>query len=283
MVSPEPFLRLWPETTGRSARLINHTENHTFLVDGGFILRVHPATRSRDAIGDELAWVRALRESTHIALPEQVGTVGEAGGRPAVLFRQMPGVEPEPSASLFEALGTWAAMLHSRTIPAPHRPVWGHQLLDADGPWGDWRTVDASVANVDAELRTRLAAYGTTPDRFGLIHADMRLANVLDDNGRYALIDFDDCGHGWFMYDFGSAVSFVDADDRLPTFRDAWLRGYERVRALSASDIAMLGPMVLLRRMALLAWMGEHRDTILARDYLDGFAADTLRLADALL
>ena len=82
MISPEQFLPLWPETAGRRARLINHTENHTFLVDGGHVLRIHPPSRSRDAITDELRWIAELRKATGITMPEQVGPVHQIDGSP---------------------------------------------------------------------------------------------------------------------------------------------------------------------------------------------------------
>jgi len=283
MISPEPFLLLWPETAGKRARLINHSENHSFLVDGRFVLRVHPPTRSREAIADELRWIGELRATTDIVLPEHIGPVRDVDGSPAVLFRYLPGDEPEPTEPLFGTLGRWAATLHLHAGQGPHRPVWDEHLLDAAGPWGDWRAMGSDLDAIDGELRARLAAYGKSPDRFGLIHADMRLANILADGDRLALIDFDDCGIGWFMYDFGAAVSFLDTEPRFPAFADAWLTGYTAVRPLSAPDIAVLPVMVLLRRMALLAWMGEHADTLLAHIYAPGFATDTLKLADILL
>jgi Ser/Thr protein kinase RdoA (MazF antagonist) len=283
LLSPAPFLTLWPETAGKAARLINHTENHSFLVDGRYVLRVHPPSRSRDAIDDELRWLSALRRDTDLVLPEQLRPVGMANGQSAVLFRYIPGVEPVPGVPLFEQLGRWAATLHLNAGQGPHRPIWDEGLLDADGPWGDWRTMSTELNGLDAHLRARLAAYGKSENRFGLIHADMRLANVLADGDRLALIDFDDCGLGWFMYDFAAAVSFLETDERLPAFRDAWLRGYTAMRPLESGDIDILGTMILLRRMALLAWIGIHADTGLARAHVATFAADTLRLAEALL
>ena len=50
------------------------------------------------------------------------------------------------------------------------------------------------LGRLAAALRARLAAFGTGPARYGLIHADIRLANLLVDDGRVSVIDFDDCG-----------------------------------------------------------------------------------------
>ena len=71
----EPALSLWPELAGGRARLINHSENQTFLVEterrGRFTLRVHrPGYQSRPAIESELAWMAALRRDTDVPIPE---------------------------------------------------------------------------------------------------------------------------------------------------------------------------------------------------------------------
>lgn len=274
---------MWPETRGQAARLVNHTENHTYFVGNDLVLRVHPPTRSRAAIGDELNWLAELRAASDLTLPEPVGSIQEVGGRCAVLFRRIAGREPEPSPQLYQRLGAMAATLHQYAGQGPNRPVWDARLLDADGPWGDWRTLGPDLGDVARNLRQSLAAYGSGADRFGLIHADMRLANVLADGDDLALIDFDDCGAGWLMYDFAAAVSFIETDPRLPAFRNAWLEGYSRLRSLGTRDIDILPVMVLLRRMALLAWLADHRETSLGLRYAEGFAADTRRLADGWL
>jgi Ser/Thr protein kinase RdoA (MazF antagonist) len=93
------------------------------------------------------------------------------------------------------------------------------------------------------------------------------------------LIDFDDCGFGWFMYDFAAAISFHEDDPQAPALLRRWLAGYEQVRALSAEDVAIIDAMVLLRRMALLAWIGSHGETELARSHADDFARVTAKLA----
>jgi Ser/Thr protein kinase RdoA (MazF antagonist) len=72
------------------------------------------------------------------------------------------------------------------------------------------------------------------------------------------VIDFDDCGFTWYLYDFGTAVSFLEDDPRLPQWQDAWLRGYRDIAPVSAEDEDMLATFVMLRRLLLVAWMGSH-------------------------
>jgi Ser/Thr protein kinase RdoA (MazF antagonist) len=297
---------------GGRATLVNHSENHTFRIDaaaGSFFLRVHrPGYQSAAAIASELAWLTALRAETDLPVPRPLAgrdgriiqqfAPGGVAPRHAVLFAAEPGREPVPAddlAGLFKTLGRYAATVHRHVEgfrpPADFvRPRWDTAILDANGLWGDWRkapNVTGSVAitlqSLDAALRADLAAYGTRPDRFNLVHADMRLANLLVDGDRVTLIDFDDCGFGWFMYDFAAAISFHEDDPRAALWRARWLAGYQAVRPLDPADLAILDAMVLLRRMALLAWIGSHHETALAKAHAGTFAAGTARLAQIYL
>ncbi|SHF77022.1 phosphotransferase enzyme family protein [Devosia limi] len=307
-------LALWPQTANCTARLINHSENHTFRIDRhgvpAFCLRVHrPGYQSRRSIESELSWLTALRRDVGIPAPAPVaGSNGQhlqeiwsAAGdcRLAVLFPFATGQEPRPDDDLeplFRTLGSVAARMHEHaeqwTPPAGfERQVWsGAHILDAAGLWGDWRQapgVDtptrALLDRLDTELRRRLAEYGTAADRFGLIHADMRLGNLLVDGDAVTLIDFDDCGFCWFAYDFAAAISFHETHAAVPALRAAWLAGYQANRPFGADDIAALETMVLLRRMALLAWIGSHGETGLAQQHANGFAAGTAMLAERYL
>ena len=71
-------------------------------------------------------------------------------------------------------------------------------------------------AGAAARSRQRLRRFGAGPDRFGLIHADMRLANLLVSGADLHVIDFDDCGFGWFIFDIGASLSFIEHDPRVP-------------------------------------------------------------------
>ena len=82
-----------------------------------------------------------------------------------------------------------------------------------------------------------LGSFGTGPERFGLIHADMRLANLIVGKGRIWLIDFDDCGFGWFLYDFATALSFIEDHPQVPKLKEAWIEGYTDFLPLSRGEI----------------------------------------------
>lgn len=306
-------LGLWPGLAGATPTLINLSENHTFrldLADGGkAVLRVHrQGYHSRLGIESELAWMQALREQAGLFTPRPLpgcnGALVQEGGfmgevRHMVAFAFEDGVEPQADDDLtpvFAQLGALAAQCHAHVTGwSPPRPftrqVWtASAILDPDAIWGDWRAapgVDAEIRSVldrlDANLRVLLAAYGMDKDRFGLIHADMRLANLLVSDGVTRLIDFDDCGFCWFGYDFGAAVSFFEDSETVPGLRAAWLEGYRAHRPFEAEHATMLDAMVMLRRMALLAWTGSHAETELARSLHATYAAGSAEMAERFL
>ena len=309
-----PALALWPELRGARAELVNHSENQTFRVDTAdrrvFMLRVHrTGYQSVQSIDSELAWLLALRRDTALPIPEPVpGGNGQllqhfhasdGTDRLAALFRHIPGAEPTPQSNLgqlFGTLGTYAATLHRHATtwqrPAGFvRQSWqASTILDTDGPWGDWRMgpgVNAQnrpiLDRLDATLWMRLAEYGLAPGRYGLIHADMRLGNLLVEGDAVALIDFDDCGFCWFTYDFSSAISFHETNPAIPALKAAWLEHYQAVRPLDEQDLRSIDCMVMLRRMALLAWIGSHAETKLAQLHAPGFADGTAELAERYL
>ena len=289
----------WDLAPDAKLTCINVSENTTYLVEGddrSFVLRLHrQGYHSPLAIRSELAWIEALRASGTVTTPSPIrgrdgDTLQTVSGRHLVLFEYQTGVAPDPTRETFTALGGIAARLHQQTEtwtpPDPFfRLTWGTDaVLGPDATWGHWSegpnvSSDAArlLARVEILLRARLEAYGRSPERFGLIHADMRAANILLGPDGPVVIDFDDCGYGWHLYDFAAAVSFIEDHPDLPSLQDAWCQGYRAVRALSPEDERELATFVMFRRLALLGWIGSHRGAAepeaLAPHFADGTAA----------
>ncbi len=303
-------LTLWDMPANARAKLINVSENATYLVeaDGGYkaILRIHREQyHTRRAIECELTWIAALKGARAVVTPDSyTGKDGEViqkgridpleNPRYMVLFEFVEGAQPDEAGDLqgsFEELGEIAARTHehSKAWQRPdefERLVWNVEtVFGARTNWGDWRAapyVTPEVAEVlervEARVRARLDAFGADEDRYGLIHADMRLANLLTGSGGTRLIDFDDCGFGWFLYDFATGISFMEDDPRVPALKEAWVRGYEKVRPLSDAEKGEIDTFVMLRRMALLAWIGSHIEAPEPQELAPDFARVTAQL-----
>jgi Ser/Thr protein kinase RdoA (MazF antagonist) len=295
-------------------RLLNLSENATYAVEDAAagtrsILRVHRQNyHLPHQIESELDWLEALRTDSDITVPmvlpaadgRRVVTVNVSGtDRHVVHFAMVPGAEPDEQTVTghdFHTLGQITAALHEHSH-AWTRPTefsrfawdWEHSL-GSRSRWGRWQEADGVGADehqlldrAQQLLRQRLESYGSGPDRFGLIHADLRLANLLVDGSTITVIDFDDCGFGWFFYDFGTAVSFIEDDPALPDWQDSWTAGYRTRRPIAAADEDMLPSFVLLRRLMLLAWMGTHSHSKESRTKAITYAEGSCGLAERYL
>lgn len=297
-----------------SIELVNLSENTTYRIEDGasgksWALRVHrQGYHSRTAIASELAWLMALRRDGVATTPVPVAGVdgeliqsvavdGLASPRNVVLFEWESGVEPvQTDVHAFEMLGETAARMHSH-VRRWQRPSWFERhtwdfetSLGRRPHWGRWQngmgmTPDALEAFTETVvvLGDRLQRFGKSPERFNLVHGDMRLANLLMDDGSVKVIDFDDSGFSWLLYDCATTVSFFEHAPEVPELLDAWVRGYRSVAALSSEEERELATFVMLRRLVLVAWIGSHSETELAQSMGALYTQESILLCERYL
>jgi Ser/Thr protein kinase RdoA (MazF antagonist) len=217
--------------------------------------------------------------------------------RHCVRFEFLPGTEPgEDSLGHFEELGEITARMHRHARqwqpPASFtRFHWDYEAaFGREARWGRWQdgigvgpAEREILGRLDATLAGRLRRFGTGPDRYGLVHADTRLANLLIDDGKVSVIDFDDSGFSWYLYDAGTSVSFFEHQPQVPALIDGWLTGYRRVADLPADDEAEIWTFILYRRLLLVAWIGSHSAADIARQLGAGYTRDSCDLAEQYL
>ena len=292
---------------------VSLSENATYKVtdprDGrARILRLHrPGYRSLAEIRSELAWIAALQQDSDVLSPAILPTLegrsvctfgrGEREQH-AVLFEYLAGAEPEEArlVETFAELGAKAATVHRHAAAweKPEgftRPTWDIETAIGErGLWGCWKdNADVGEAErrllveVDRKIRRDLAAYGRPPHRWGLIHGDMRMANLIVAEGRTYLIDFDDCGFSWHLFDLGCALTFMEHHERVDELAAAWLAAYRAAISLEAADLAAAPALVMLRRLLLVGWFSTHGHAAEARTLGREYVATTLPIAERFL
>ena len=302
----------WGFSPDADVSLLTVSENATFKIidhNSKYVVRVHrPSYHTLNEIESELLWIARLRSDNVVVTPRPVTLVNggmiaifhEADAvRHMVAFEFMPGNEPSAGKELvsgFEKLGAITAKLHAHTRnwTSPEgfaRKTWDFETTIGSSPhWGRWENCPeltpsdkALLHDTVTVIKTKLEDYGSTSDRFGLVHADLRLANLLADGDTLAVIDFDDCGFSWYAYDFAAAISFIEEAEQVPDLLHAWVSGYRSVGSLTHADEQMIPVFIMLRRLMLTAWLNTHSETPTAHELGVGFVEGTLRMARNML
>jgi Ser/Thr protein kinase RdoA (MazF antagonist) len=279
-------------------------ENAVFridLVDGGrAVLRVHRSGYHSDAeLDSEFVWMRAL-EAAGISVPRvirsrrgrdfEVIAASAVGARQIDVFewiegRQLGSVEIGVNgdgaavAEQYYAIGAIAARMHNQTAGWQYptgfrRHAWDAAGLVGEQPfWGRfWELAALTPGQKNLLVRARariageLASYGMAPDRYGLIHADLVPENLLIDGHRIQVIDFDDAGFGWHLFELATSMYFISGDGIYPTAREALIRGYRSERELPDEALEWLPLFLAARGTTYLGWVHTRQGSETARD-----------------
>jgi Ser/Thr protein kinase RdoA (MazF antagonist) len=283
-------MALYPISASARAELVRYGENTTYrVIDGETSLALRlarPGYQSRAGIESELAWMSSLREYGIDTPPAVRGldgelvqelTLSDGGAQLAVAFDWVEGV-PLPQAhglDPWKRLGEIMAEVHEHArnwSPPPGftRPAWDLDALVGDSPrWGTpvpdgvWGESDGrAILSARGAIRERLAKLGTAPDRFGLIHSDLGFENVLvQPDGNTVVIDFDDCGRSWYLYELASVLYPLEGTPAFGARRDMLAEGYRAIRPLLDEELAELPTFLMCRRLATLGWTFSRSDT----------------------
>lgn len=306
-------LRHWA-LEGSDLSLVKYRENAVYKVtakDGQrYALRIHRhGYHSVAALSSELEWMSALLESG-IAVPEVLPTadgrllVSEStdtifeprhidlfawiDGAPLGSVEEGLGNNAEQIAELYTGLGRTAAELHNQSsnweLPEGfERHAWDHDGLVGEAPfWGrfwELELLDEPQRQLLEKARDRisieLSNYDRSAQRYGLIHADFVPENLMTDNGNLRLIDFDDAGFGWHMFELATALYFIQEEACYPVAKQALIDGYRQKRALSDEDLNRMELFLTSRGCTYLGWIRSRQETDTARE----MAPDLIRRA----
>ncbi|MGN0915459.1 MAG: phosphotransferase enzyme family protein [Succinivibrio sp.] len=309
-------LSLWGLSDKAQAKLLCLSENATFkatdpVLGQEIIIRVQrTGYSSKDAIRSEMAWVKALYDGKVIdtAKPvplvngEYVADAETASGekRMMVAFEKLNGEEPNLGLSdlahWFEVIGEITARMHNhaRTWQRPEwfsRRKWDYEgIVGKNAFWGYFMD-DADLSDEDKVLIGRtldtvknlMDDYGIDDKNFGVIHSDLRATNLLVDGDLLHVIDFDDMGYGWYLFDFAASLSFMEQDEKAPELTRAWINGYEKVNPLSEYEKNLLPTLSIMRRIELMNWCNTHSEVPYASEHRYEVTRNTVRLCDMYL
>ena len=272
---------------------LSHSENVVVQIattDGErLVMRLHrPGYNTRAELDSEVAFVDSLR-AFGVRTPEPVPT--KAGGHYATV--QVAGIDHEvgviswvdgaPLGGPLDSGDGDGLVAHYREIGKiaaqvrAHHAVWkapagfvrrrwdADALMGPDPLWGRfWEAeplTDAQrqlFAQGRAHLHEALSALPTDGGHFGLIHSDLHLGNVMAHGDELTVIDFDDCGYGWFVHELAVALHPVAGESFESEARASLVDGYRSVHPLSDDEVALIDTFLAVRSLMIVGWLAAR-------------------------
>jgi Ser/Thr protein kinase RdoA (MazF antagonist) len=283
--------------------LLAYRENAVFRVTGKdrrYALRVHrPGYHSDSALRSELQWLQALSAGeieVPTVVPTRTGELFAAGTVDGIpdpvqfdLFEWIDGQQlgdvqaeaggdPQWIGDTWHKLGALIAGLHNHSAvwqaPAGFvRHAWDENgLAGAEPLWGRfWELPSLSAGQRTLLCRARdrvyrdLAALSKAPASYSMIHGDLLPENVLVDGEHLRLIDFDDAGFGWHLFELVTLLYSAVNEPWFEPAREALIAGYRSRRPLDDSMRERLPLFFLVRSLTDVAWVHTRPETETAR------------------
>jgi Ser/Thr protein kinase RdoA (MazF antagonist) len=264
-----------------------------FFAHHCYLLRIHrPGYQTLASITSELEWLSALRSEAGIVVPEPVPTItGELLAEVAV-----PGVQGPQTCSLlrwvkgrlikkgfrlrhFRALGRLTAQLHQHVAHWEPPGGFNRRHWDWEGLFGDGAGFDlpasevwellpgpyhALFKTVADRVKHVMEAWGEGGDAFALIHADLSIGeegNVIYFGGEARPIDFDDCGYGYWVWDFATSLAHWQEAGAWDSIRDAFMEGYLEIRRSPEEQLVHLDLFMAARHVSEMLWAVDLAQT----------------------
>ncbi len=283
-----------------------------------YALRIHRHGYHSDAeLRSEFQWIAALKEAgldvpsvvpladgapfavvAHDGVPEprQVDLFEWVDGTQLGSVEDGMAMDQETARATYRTIGALAARLHTQAVAWPlpagfTRHAWDAEGLTGESPfWGRFWELAALtkeerllIGKARARVHQDLLRYGADPgngQRYSLIHADFVAENLLRDGDHVRLIDFDDAGFGWHLFELATALYFeMDAPHYDAAF-EALIAGYRTHRSLPEDQLAWLPLFLLARGFTYLGWVHTRQETETARELTPVLVTKACALAE---
>ena len=296
------------------ARFINESENVVFEVRVGgekAALRLHrPGYQSDATLRSELWWVQALAKvgvpvPLPIAAKDGALTARMADGQMASLVAWVEGASLRASGenlagtcaeqeAIFYTIGKTLGHLHNAADNLVLPDWFTRHSWDIDGFLGEapfwgrfWENPSLSADEVSvlqrarAVARDRLQVFHNNGADFGLIHADPIRGNVFEHDGKVTLIDFDDAGFGFRVYDLAVLMTQNEGLENTAALQASAVAGYRSERPLSDEAESLLPMFIMLRRLASTGWIVSRAE--LGSEWVRNYTERAVQAARAFL
>ncbi len=306
----------------KSLSLIKHRENAVYKLltqdDELYAVRVHRSGYHSDAaLSSEFVWMEALEgsgmhvpqvlrcangsrfavvEHSDIPEPRQIDVLQWISGEQLGSVEDGLGDNADHIEQMYSIVGAKMAHLHTHssqwTPPEGFtRHAWDQAGLVGDDPlWGRFWELGSLTTEqrsllitARATVAAELAVMDAGPSNYGMIHADFVPENLLVNDDSIRVIDFDDAGMGWYLFDLATALFFIQDDPNYELAKSALIAAYEVERPVADVGLAALPLFMLARSFTYLGWVHTRPGTETAKELTPMLVEICCSLAEAYL
>lgn len=287
----------------KKIKLKRYAANATFKVtdsrNKNYQLRIHPKEwQTRTAILEEIKWLKYIRNTTDIIVPKPIQAENgqyiircqyqsTSSNQYSELFEWLPGRKRWHSINAQYAfdLGELIGKLHKngQSINIKNRNYWNVESLVGTTQARYYNVEKLSDINKSQQTlisQARKTVYDqlkhyekTNKDKSGLIHGDTQPNNILYQHHKIAIIDFDDCGIGLYIYELATALHAFhqltkgNKSKKYEELKEGLFDGYSKYMPLERKDIQLVPFCLLGVRLVTLGWLERHKNNLRLRQY----------------
>lgn len=277
--------------------LVSYAHNAVYEVrqdDVHAVLRVY-APRAKAEIDSELAWLKAIDTQTDLTITKPMCDLytDALDGEPvyAVLLQWVAGERIAPQdiqPHHAHATGKAIATLHNQSQAFTPPPGFTRPALDWSGLFGkrspyysetESELFTAEQRQTMQKVAEKMRDVMSAANGYGMIHADLIAKNIVfvDENGeQVALIDFDNCAYGYYLYDLAPFLWGLRDQPQYGAIKQALWDGYTTVRDAD-DDAAHLEAFVAARHVASCRWVAASTHLPSIRDRAPQIIAERVR------
>jgi Ser/Thr protein kinase RdoA (MazF antagonist) len=248
---------------------------------GSYALRLQNQLLNDLQVRSQLKWLESLASTSDVKVPMPVRTVDgrpftfvEHGGRRrrVVLLEWLAGKTTTlRKDKVYRSAAEMIARLHCHSQNFRFGRGFASRNLDEEWLFGPAFFIHSRAASRylkasdrkkirTAEQFVRLAMQnlGRGKSRFGLIHADLNLDNIVFHQGRASPIDFDEFGRGWYLFDLAELMRTSITPDNWRERKHLALKLYGRTRKVDGVEMNAMDGFIVATYIQYLNWAFVH-------------------------
>jgi Ser/Thr protein kinase RdoA (MazF antagonist) len=277
-------LRDFGVTPSRLTHLASR-HNDVFRVDTSsgerFVLRIQNHLMTDAQARSQVEWLETLVKESDVVVPAPRRTAAgraftyvkaDDGDRRAVLLRWIPGRPAHTRGdAVYRAGARMIARLHKHAETFRQPSGFSCRRLDGDWLFGSRFFVRGASAKqhlkaserkisaiAERFVRDAMDNLGHTKRRFGVIHSDLNLDNIIFHRGRPSPIDFDEFGKGWYVCDLAELIRTSISPDNWRQRKKLAISGYTEERALDDAELEAFNASIVATFVQYLNWAFIH-------------------------